>query len=106
MLRCQMNSCTAEFLGNMGSAQQSVRVRILRGLLESDEFGRSGSQSLRLQQQIVHGSITAAATEQSFDGAGDGFNHAHWYLRPAVVQDAREMIQKAAGWLLHGFQPL
>src|SRR5260370_25888333 len=45
----------------LGSAQQSVRVRILRGFLESDEFGLSGSQSLRLQQQIVHVSITAAA---------------------------------------------
>ena len=41
-------------------------------LSESDEFGLSGSQSLRLQQQIVHVSITAAASEQSFDVAVDG----------------------------------
>src|SRR4029077_12191536 len=79
---------------NSGSAQQSVRVRILRGFLESDEFGLSGSQSLRLQQQIVHISITAAAAEQSFDVAVDGFNHTHGYLRPAVVQDALQMIQQ------------
>ena len=61
----------------IGSAQQSVRVRILRGFLESDEFGLSGSQALRLQQQIVHVSITAAAAEQSFDVAVDGFHHTH-----------------------------
>ena len=34
----------------LGSAQQSVKVRILRGFLESDEFGLSGGQALRLQQ--------------------------------------------------------
>ena len=80
-----------------GSARQSGQMRILRGFLESDEFGLSGSQSLRLQQQIVHVSITAAAAEQSFDVAVDGFNHTQWYLRPAVVQDALEMIQQHAG---------
>ena len=80
-----------------GSAQQSVRVRILRGFLESDEFGLSGSQALRLQQQIVHVSITAAAAEQSFDVAVDGFHDAHRYFRPAVVQNALEMSQQHAG---------
>src|ERR1700677_3559414 len=69
----------------VGSAQQSVRVRILRGFLKSDEFGLCGSQALRLQQQIVHVSITTAATEQSFDVAVDGFHPTHRYLRPAVV---------------------
>jgi hypothetical protein len=34
--------------GMKGSAQQFVRVCILRGFLESDEFGLSGSQALRL----------------------------------------------------------
>ena len=29
-------------------------MRILRGFLESDEFGLCGGQALRLQQQIVH----------------------------------------------------
>jgi len=76
-----------------GSAQQSVRVRILRGFLKSDEFGLCGGQALRLQQQIVHVSITAAAAEQSFDVAIDRFHHTHRYLRPTVVQDAIEMIQ-------------
>src|SRR5258708_5143175 len=80
-----------------GSAQQSVRVRILRGFLESDEFGLSGGQALCLQQQIVHVSITAAAAEQSFDVAVDRFHHTHGYLRPAVVQNALEMIQQHAG---------
>src|SRR5882762_8396406 len=58
-----------------GSAQQFVRVCILRGFLESDEFGLSGSQALRLQQEIVHVSITAATAKQSFDVAVDGFHH-------------------------------
>src|SRR6266849_4211329 len=70
-----------------GSAQEFVRVCILCGFLESDEFGLSGSQALRLQQQIVHVSITAAAAEQSFDVAVDGFHHSHRYLRPAIVQN-------------------
>jgi hypothetical protein len=48
------------------------RVRILRGFLKSDEFGLCGGQALCLQQQIVHVSITAAASEQSFDVAVDG----------------------------------
>ena len=38
----------------MGSAHQFVRVRILRGFLESNEFDLRGGQALRLQQQIVH----------------------------------------------------
>jgi hypothetical protein len=80
-----------------GSAQQSVRVRILRGFLKSDEFGLCGGQALRLQQQIVHVAITTAATKQSFDVAVDGFHHTHRYLRPAIVQDALEMIQQHAG---------
>ncbi len=80
-----------------GSAQEFVRVCILCGFLESDEFGLSGSQALRLQQQIVHVSITAAAAEQSFDVAVDGFHHSHRYLRPAIVQNTLEMIQQHLG---------
>ena len=72
-------------------------MRILRGFLKNDEFGLGGRQALRLQQQIVHVSITAAAAEQSFDVAVDRFYHTHGYLRPAVVQDALEMIQQHAG---------
>ena len=68
-------------------------MRILRGFLKNDEFGLGGRQALRLQQQ----SITAAAAEQSFDVAVDRFYHTHGYLRPAVVQDALEMIQQHAG---------
>jgi hypothetical protein len=66
---------------------------MLRGFLKNDEFGLGGRQALRLQQQIAHVSITAAPTEQSFDVAVDGFNYSHRYLRPAVVQDALQMIQ-------------
>src|SRR5580658_10907555 len=80
-----------------GSTQQSVRVRILRGFLKSDEFGLGGGQALRLQQQIVHVSITAAAAEQSFDVAVDGFHYTHRYLRPAIVQNTLEMIQQHLG---------
>jgi len=84
-------------LPNYGSTQQSVRVRILRGFLKSDEFGLGGGQALGLQQQIVHVSITAAAAEQSFDVAVDGFHHTHRYLRPAIVQDTLEMTQQHLG---------
>src|SRR5260370_17239256 len=66
----------------LGSAQQSVRVRILRGFLESDEFGLSGSQSLRLQPHKVHVSITAAAPQQSFHFAVSAFTHTHCPLPP------------------------
>ena len=38
----------------MGSAHQSVRVRILRCFVESDESGLRGGQALRRQPQIVH----------------------------------------------------
>ena len=81
-------------LEKLGSAQQSVGVRILRGFLKSGEFGLCGGQALRLQQQTVHGTITTAATEQSFDVAVDGLHHTHRYLRPAVVKDALEMSQE------------
>src|ERR1700684_2883093 len=80
-----------------GSTQQSVRVRILRGFLKSDEFGLGGGQALRLQRQIVQVSITAAAAEQSFDVAVDGFHHTHRYLRPAIVQNTLEMMQQHVG---------
>jgi hypothetical protein len=50
---------------------------MLRGFLKNDEFGLGGRQALRLQQQIVHVSITAAEAEQSFDVAVDRFYHTH-----------------------------
>ena len=43
-----------------GSAQQSVKVRILRGFLKSDEFGLSGCHALCFQQQVAE--IAVAAT--------------------------------------------
>ena len=50
---------------------------MLRGFLKNDEFGLGGRQALRLPQQIVHVSITAAEAEQSFDAAVDRFYHTH-----------------------------
>jgi hypothetical protein len=81
------------FANNIGSEQESGKLCILRGFLKNEEFGLGRGQALRLQQQIVHVSVTTATSEQSFDVAVDGFNHSHRYLRPAVVQDALEMIQ-------------
>src|SRR6266576_2609114 len=77
----------------LGSEQESRKPCILRGFLKNEEFGLGRGQALRLQQQIVRVSVTTATSEQSFDVAVDGFNHSHRYLRPAVVQDALEMIQ-------------
>ena len=80
-----------------GSKRVSGKLCILRGFLKNEEFGLCGRQALRFEQQVIHVSITAAASEQSFDVAIDGFNHTHRYLRPAVVQDALQMIQQHAG---------
>ena len=77
----------------IGSTQQSVRVLILRSFLKSDEFGLGGGQALRLQQQIVHVSVPAAATEESFDVAVDGFYNPHRHLGFAVVQDSFHMLE-------------
>src|SRR5215469_6193394 len=79
--------------GKNGSERESVRTHILRGFLQSDEFGLGGRQALRLQEQVVHVAIASATPEQRFDVAVDGFDHAHWDLGPAVVQDALQMIQ-------------
>jgi hypothetical protein len=42
----------------LGSAQQSVKGCILRGFLESDEFGLGGCQALGLQQQVIEIAVT------------------------------------------------
>jgi len=77
----------------IGSERESVKMRILRGFLQSDEFVLGGRQALRLQQQVVHVAISSAAAQQSLDVAVDGFDHAHRYLGSAVVQDTLEVIQ-------------
>src|SRR5579864_5267870 len=69
-----------------GSAQQFARVCILRGLLESDEFGLSGSQAFAPSAADSSCLDNAATAEQSFDVAVGGFHHPHRYLRPAIVQ--------------------
>src|SRR5579864_210933 len=81
----------------MGSERESGKLCILRGFVKNEEFSLRGRQALRFEQQVIHVSITAAASEQSFDVAIDGFYHTHRYLRPAVVQDALQMIQQHAG---------
>jgi PAS domain S-box-containing protein len=43
-----------------GSPQQSVKMRILRGFLESDEFRLRSGQALRFQQQIVQITVATA----------------------------------------------
>ena len=48
---------------NWGSAQQSVKVRILRGFLKSDEFGFSGCQALCFQQQVAEIAVAATTTQ-------------------------------------------
>ena len=80
-----------------GSERESGKLCILRGFMKSEEFSLRGRQALRFEQQVIHVSITAAASEQSFDVAVDGFNHSHRYFGPAVVQDALEIIQQHAG---------
>ena len=44
-----------------GSAQQSVKVRILRGFLKDDEFGLGSGQALHLQQQVIEIAVTPTA---------------------------------------------
>jgi len=50
-------------LDKVGSARESDEGRILSGFLERDEFGLSGGQTLRLQQQVVEIAITATTTQ-------------------------------------------
>jgi hypothetical protein len=77
----------------MGSERESVRTRILRGFLQSDELGLGGRQALRLQEQVVHVAISSATPEQRFDVAVHRFDHSHRHLGPAIVEDALQVIQ-------------
>jgi hypothetical protein len=47
----------------MGSEQESGKPCILRSFLENKKFGLGSSQTLRLEQQIVHIAIAAATPE-------------------------------------------
>src|SRR6267143_1911407 len=66
-----------ETVSNSGSAQQSVKVCILRGFLESDEFGLGGCQALRLQQQVIEIAVAATTTQEGFDVSIHRFHHPH-----------------------------
>ena len=46
---------------NNGSIQQTGKEHVLRGFLESDEFGFRGGQPLGFQQQVVEVAIAASA---------------------------------------------
>src|SRR6516165_3310805 len=76
-----------------GSERESVRTRILRSFLQSDELGLGGRQALRLQEQIVHVAISSATPEQRFDVAVHRFDHSHRHLGPAIVEDTLQVIQ-------------
>jgi|SRR6516225_2808910 len=77
----------------LGSERESVRTRILRSFLQSDELGLGGRQALRLQEQIVHVAISSATPEQRFDVAVHRFDHSHRHLGPAIVEDTLQVIQ-------------
>src|ERR1039457_7151885 len=77
-----------------GSAQESDRRPILRGLPESDEFGFGGSHALGFEQQVVEVLVTAPASDQHLDVAVDCFDDTERRLHVAVVQNAVQMIQQ------------
>ena len=87
-----------EVLQINGSARQSVGVRIVRGLRESDNSVSVAAKRCALSSRSFMSRYTAATAEQSFDLAVDGFQHTHCYLRPAVVEDALEMGRQRAGY--------
>jgi hypothetical protein len=63
--------------GKKGSEQESGKMRILRGFLESDEFGLGGCQALRLQQQVIKIAVAPTTAQQRFDVSIDGFHYPH-----------------------------
>ena len=65
----------ALLLYKFGSPQESDEVRILSGLLKSNEFGLGDGQSLCFEQQILDVAIAATAAQQRFDIPVDGFDH-------------------------------
>src|SRR5882762_10063884 len=77
-----------------GSAQQSVKVCILRGFLESDELGLGGCQALHLQQQVIEIAVASTTAQQRFNVSINGFHYAHRYLDFAIVQDSFQMVQQ------------
>ena len=60
----------------LGSERESVRTRILRSFLQSDELGLGGRQALGLQQQIVEIAITTSSPQQCLDVSIYRLHHA------------------------------
>src|SRR5947208_22260 len=50
--------------------------------------------------------LPPTAPQQGLEVSVPGLNHPQRHLRPAVVQNALQMIQQHPGQLLEGFQPL
>jgi YD repeat-containing protein len=99
----------AKFVGGnsfYGSERESVPGQYSCGFLQTDEFGLRGGLTLRLEQQVPQIGVPASASEQRFDVAVDGFDHAEADRRATVVEDAVEVIDQHRRELLKGRQPL
>jgi hypothetical protein len=77
----------------VGSTRETVRMRILRGFLKSDEFGLGERQALRLEQQVVEIPVATAATKQRLDVSVHRFNYSHGDFGPAVIQNSFQVIE-------------
>ena len=76
-----------------GSAQEFVKDRILGCFPEGDEFSLGRCHSLSFQQQVAQVLVAPATPQQGLDIPIDGFHHTHRDPRPAVVEDALQMIE-------------
>jgi hypothetical protein len=77
---------------NSGSPQESDEVGILGGFLESEEFGLGSCQSLCLEQEIVHVTVTTTSAKDRLDISVDRFHHAERNLIRTIVQDSVEVL--------------
>ena len=89
-----------------GSEQQFDSARILGCFSESDEFRLQRRHALGLEEEVAQVLVAATATEQRFQVTVDGLDYAHWYLGPAVVDDAFEVIDEQVGQFLKRRQAL
>jgi hypothetical protein len=76
----------------IGSPQESDEVDILGGFLESEEFGLGSCQSLCLEQEIVHVTVTTTSAKDRLDISVDRFHHAERNLIRTIVQDSVEVL--------------
>jgi phosphatidylserine/phosphatidylglycerophosphate/cardiolipin synthase-like enzyme len=90
----------------IGSAQESERSAILRGLLKNDELCPGRGHPLRFEQQVAEVCIAAAAAQQGFDVTVDGFDYSKRNLGAAVIENAIEVIEQHLCQLFERSQPL